>query len=125
MKNYNKINKNKINARRRFNRKILKEKVIKNLRIRLKDALKNNIKSKYTLELIGCSIIFLKQHLEKQFKIGMTWSNYGKWHIDHIRPCASFDLSKAEEQHKCFHYTNLQPLWALDNLRKGTKNDLP
>jgi hypothetical protein len=51
----------------------------------------------------------------------MSFKNYGKWHIDHIRPCASFDLSKASEQKECFHYTNLQPLWAEDNLSKGIK----
>ena len=51
----------------------------------------------------------------------MSWGNYGKWHVDHIRPCASFNLVNEEEQKKCFHYTNLQPLWAKDNLSKGSK----
>jgi hypothetical protein len=91
------------------------------LRTRLHIALKNNSKFYTTKRLIGCSIKFLKQYLEKQFKQGMSWSNYGKWHIDHIQPCASFDLSKLSEQRKCFHYTNLQPLWAEENLRKGKK----
>jgi len=51
----------------------------------------------------------------------MSWDNYGEWHVDHKRPCASFDLSKLKEQRVCFHYMNLQPLWAAENLSKGTK----
>ena len=51
----------------------------------------------------------------------MTWDNYGKWHIDHIKPCASFDMSIEKEQKKCFNYLNLQPLWAAQNFSKGTK----
>jgi hypothetical protein len=88
---------------------------------RIWKALKGISKSKSTLKLLGCSIEKLKQHLEFQFQVGMNWSNYGKWHIDHIRPCAKFDLSKASEQRKCFHYTNLQPLWAKENISKGAK----
>jgi hypothetical protein len=60
-------------------------------------------------------------HLQKQFKEGMTKENHGLWHIDHIRPISSFDLTKPEQQIKCFHYTNLQPLWAKENLSKGSK----
>jgi hypothetical protein len=74
-----------------------------------------------TMELTGCSKEELTTHLESKFTEGMTWENYGKWHIDHIRPCASFNLEEPEEQKKCFHWTNLQPLWALDNIRKGAK----
>jgi len=92
-----------------------------NLRSRIRIALKGICKSKSTMKLVGCSIKQLKEHLQKQFKKGMNWQNYGKWHIDHIKPCASFDLSKSSEQQKCFHYTNLQPLWAEDNLSKGDK----
>jgi hypothetical protein len=72
-----------------------------------------------THEYIGCSIAELREHLQKQFTARMSWDNYGAWHIDHKRPCASFDLSKREEQLACFHFTNLQPLWAADNISKG------
>ena len=79
-------------------------------------------KSKTTMELLGVpNLEFLWQHLEKQFQLGMTKENYGKWHVDHIIPCASFDFSDPEQQKKCFHYTNLQPLWASDNISKGSK----
>ena len=71
--------------------------------------------------LLGCSINEFRQYLESKFISGMTWDNYGTWHIDHIIPCASFDLTIIDEQKKCFHYTNQQPLWAIDNLRKGDK----
>jgi hypothetical protein len=89
------------------------------LRARVKSVLRGKNKSEHTLKLLGCSLNKLKQHLEKQFKPGMTWKNYGLWHIDHIKPCAKFDLSKPSEQRKCFNYKNLQPLWAIDNLRKS------
>jgi hypothetical protein len=91
------------------------------LRSRIWHALKHNFKSKSTLKLIGCSIEFLKFYLERKFEYNMNWNNYGKWHVDHIIPCASFDLSNPEEQALCFHYTNLQPLWAKDNLKKHAK----
>lgn len=62
---------------------------------------------------------YLKNWLKLQFKEKMSFENYGTWHIDHIRPCSSFDLSLSEHQEACFHYTNLQPLWAKENLKKG------
>jgi hypothetical protein len=96
-------------------------KILDNLRSRIFDALKNSTKSARTLELIGCSIKFLKKYLKSRFVKGMSWKNYGLWHIDHIKPCAKFNLSKPEEQKKCFHYINLQPLWAFDNMSKGVK----
>jgi len=94
-----------------------------NLANRLRSAIKNNSKSEKTELLIGCSFEFLKKHIESQWSEGMSWDNYTTkgWHIDHIIPCASFDLSKEEEQKKCFHYTNLQPLWWYDNLSKHSK----
>jgi hypothetical protein len=92
----------------------------KNLRTRIWLALKNINKSKTTTKLLGCSIEKLKKHLQAQFKPGMSWENYGKWHVDHIKPCARFDLTEESEQKKCFHYTNLQPLWAEENQKKGS-----
>lgn len=93
------------------------------LRCRIREALKHNYKSVHTMELIGCSIEFLKSYIESKFQIGMTWENYGRfgWHIDHIQPCSSFDLSKPENQKICFNYSNLQPLWFKENLLKGAK----
>jgi hypothetical protein len=61
----------------------------------------------------------LRAHLEHQFKDGMTWDNHGEWHIDHIKPCVQFDLTDPEQQKECFHYTNMQPLWAFENQSKG------
>ena len=92
-----------------------------NCRGRIYRALKGQKKSKSTEKLVGCSFSELKIYLQNKFLEGMSWSNYGEWHIDHILPCASFDLSKIEEQEKCFHYTNLQPLWGIDNLIKSAK----
>lgn len=100
-------------------------KIKENLRNRMQSAIKYNCGKKAfkTIDLIGCSVVELKQHLESQFKEGMSWDNHGLhgWHIDHIIPCASFDLTNSEEQKKCFHYTNLQPLWANENISKGKK----
>ncbi len=121
-------NPEKVNAIMRIYRKNKRRtnlafKLMCNLRGRLYNALSHNLKSASTIELLGCEVSFLKQHLESKFKPGMTWENHGVhgWHIDHIRPCASFDLSKPDEQQKCFHYTNLQPLWAEDNRNKSDK----
>ena len=95
------------------------------LRNRLNRALKEkqSLKVGNTFNLLGTDIQGIKRHLEKQFQSGMTWDNRGfyTWHIDHIKPLASFDLTKPEEQRKAFHYTNLQPLWMKDNLSKGAR----
>jgi hypothetical protein len=98
-------------------------KILQTLRCRLYHALINQKVDKLykTKQLTGCNLPFLKGYLEAKFTEGMTWENHGKWHIDHIKPCCSFDLNNDEEQKKCFYYTNLQPLWAKDNLSKGGK----
>jgi len=101
-------------------------KILCNLRGRLSHAIKDRKKSASTKKLIGCSIKDLKQHLQSQFRKDMNWDNYGYkkgvrcWEIDHIIPCASFDLINKSEQQKCFHYSNLQPLWAKENKEKGS-----
>jgi len=93
------------------------------LRSRLYSALKNNAKVGSAVRDLGCSIPELKLHLESLFKPGMSWDNYGLsgWHIDHIIPLSSFDLSNVEQFKKACHYTNLQPLLATENLSKGGK----
>ena len=96
-------------------------KLSKRLRSRMRQVLKSNQKSENTAILTGCSTEVLKEYLEKQFKPGMTWENHGEWHIDHKIPCAAFDLSDPCEQKRCFNFKNLQPLWAIDNLRKNDR----
>jgi len=95
--------------------------LLKSCRRRLNHAIKGNSKSASAKKLLGCTLEYLRQHLEKQFTERMTFENYGKWQIDHIIPCSSFNMENEEEQRQCFHYTNLQPLWAEDNLRKSNK----
>ncbi len=98
-------------------------KIYQRCRARLYQAVKGYVKSARTLELIGCSVEYLLEHLENQFTEGMTWENYGEWHIDHIIPCSYFDFRKEEHQRWCFNYKNLQPLWAEDNYAKSNKID--
>lgn len=94
-------------------------KLSNSLRRRTRMALKRGQKAGSAVKDLGCSIEFLKQHLEYQFQKGMSWGNYGKWHIDHKQPLASFDLTNRKQFLKACHYTNLQPLWAADNQSKG------
>lgn len=92
-----------------------------NLRSRLNKAIKNSQKTGSAVNDLGCSIEELKKHLESQFQPGMTWDNWSRdgWHIDHIVPLSSFDLTDRQQLLKACHYTNLQPLWAEDNLGKN------
>ena len=80
---------------------------------------KNITKQNKTFDIVGCSPQSLKEHLENQFTDGMSWDNRCEWHIDHIIPLSS--AKTEEEMCKLFHYTNLQPLWAEDNLKKSNK----
>lgn len=122
-KKYQQKNRAKINKYHCDRRKLDEQyRILHSLRVRLYGATKGLL-SESTIKLIGCSTSELKNHLEKQFVKGMSWQNYGKngWHIDHIKPCTSFDLTDPKQQKLCFHYTNLQPLWASDNISKGNK----
>lgn len=123
-KNYNSINKEKRNEHlkiKRINNPIYR--LSHNVRGRIYTFLKNNnniTKNNKTFEIIGCSPEFLKEHIEKQFTKGMSWDLMGKYiHIDHIIPLSS--AKTEEEVYKLCHYTNLQPLWAKDNLKKSNK----
>jgi hypothetical protein len=92
-----------------------------NIRTRIYNSLKNKKfeKNNKTFEIIGCDGLFLKTHLESLFTSNMCWENYGEWHVDHIIPLSS--SKNLNEFYKLCHYTNLQPLWAHDNLKKGSK----
>lgn len=124
-KAYNQKNKEKIKPRKRkyWQERMKKDSLFKikhSLRGRTSSAFKTGYpKSKKTLDLIGCPWENLKEHLEAQFTEGMTWENYGLygWHVDHIMPLSS--AKTLEEIEALCHYTNLQPLWAEDNLKKG------
>lgn len=91
----------------------------KYLRSRLYSAIKNNQKLGSAVSDLGCTIEELRFYLEKSFTSLMTWDNYGDWHIDHVRPLASFDLTNPKQFKEACHYTNLQPLWAEDNFKKS------
>ncbi len=82
-------------------------------------AITNNQKSGSSVKDLGCTIIYLKQWLENQFKKGMNWGNHGEWHIDHQIPLSIVDLTNIEDLKQVCHYTNLQPMWADENIKKG------
>ncbi|RKZ06078.1 hypothetical protein DRQ25_14710 [Candidatus Fermentibacteria bacterium] len=93
------------------------------LRDRFTKAIKNNSKTGSAVRDLGCSIEKLKLYLEKMFRPGMSWGNHGagedKWHIDHVKPLSIFDLTDRKQLLEACHYTNLQPLWQVENLKKG------
>ena len=91
------------------------------LRRRFLLAVKNNQKSGSAVKDLGCSISEFKKYIESKFSPGMSWENRGAsgWHFDHIKPLCSFDLSDRDQMKVACHYTNIQPMWAIDNLKKG------
>jgi hypothetical protein len=113
------------NELRRIKRQTNPEyRIVTCLRARLGGFVTGTHKSAPTLELLGCTLEELRKHLESLWQTGMNWDNHGfgddKWHIDHKRPCASFDLNEPAQQRECFHYSNLQPMWQKDNISKGS-----
>jgi hypothetical protein len=128
--NYRKLNRRQIQNTMNKYEKVRKQidpgfKLSKTLRSRVGSALKAMKTSKHmnTMKLTGCDIKYLKKHLETLFEPNMTWKNHGKWHIDHIIPCSSFDLTDKVQQQMCFNWRNLQPMWQIDNLEKSGKFD--
>lgn len=126
-KNWYQKNKNKIRIYRNNKKKTdIQYKLSENLRGRLRNAIQGNQKVGSAVKDLGCTIDELKTYLESKFKPSMTWDNYGfyGWHIDHIKPLASFDLTDRKQFLEVCHYTNLQPLWANENLSKGKKVEI-
>jgi len=131
-KDYYQENKERINKSRIiFKNNNINAKIAANLRTRIGRALKCLNKSDKTLNILGCTVEQFRKHLESQFKDGMSWENYGRgwgnkgmkeWHIDHKIPIDIFNLSKDSEKRICFHWSNLQPLWAKENLIKSNKH---
>lgn len=100
--------------------------ITRSLRERIRRTLMDGIaggasKSAPTMKLLGCTMEQFMEHIEAQFDTKMTWSNYGEWHLDHISPCSSFNLTDPEQQRQCFNWWNIQPLWASDNFKKHAK----
>jgi hypothetical protein len=120
---WNKKNKEKRKIITKKHKKIPQIRFKENIRHRVYLFLKNEkvCKNKKTIEILGCGYDFLRKYLEERFSDGMSWENYGinGWHVDHIIPL-SFAKTK-DEIYKLCHYTNLQPLWSLDNLKKSNK----
>lgn len=122
-KKYLAENKDKINAYARKRREAIDVKLNTYIGNRVRQSMKGCKQKTKWLAIVGYSVQSLREHLESLFIDGMSWDNYGKWHIDHIRPIASFDFSgdPFETAKECWRLDNLQPLWAIDNIKKGAK----
>ena len=114
----------RVAAHQRRARQRLQCRLADNLRCRIYKAMRGFRRGVSAVRDLGCTIDMFRQHIERQFVPGMSWSNYGQWHLDHKRPLASFDLSDVQQQRQACHYTNYQPLWASDNRQKWDTYDL-
>ena len=100
-------------------------KMAKNLRARIREALKGNPKVDHTLILLGCSLDFFRAWFTYCFTEDMNFDNHGEiWHIDHTIPCSKFNLINEEQQRQCFHWTNMKPMYAKENLKKNCNHTL-
>ncbi len=99
----------------------------KSVSVSMSHALKQDKNGRHWETLVEYTFKQLKRHLEKQFKDGMSWDNYGKWHIDHIIPISAFSFGRSEDIDfkRCWALKNLRPMWSIDNLRKGSKLEKP
>jgi len=124
-KKYREKNKEKLQEKHKRNGKQIKNRLRNSMRARIIESLKhyNLRKSNKTINFIGCSIHQLHSWFEYQFVEGMTWLNYGEWHIDHVRPCCSFNMTNQSDISECFNWKNIQPLWKDKNLSKSGKID--
>lgn len=122
-KKYIKKNIDKVREKWKKQGEKINRRVRDSLNHRISEALKtqNLTKRNKTFNYVGCSRDELKKWFEHIFEDGMSWDNYGKWHIDHIVPCSSFDLSNEDEILKCFSWKNLRPCWSIENIIKGNK----
>lgn len=113
----------KANRRYKKTEKYKKNSLYRNISSSIRHSLKESKKDGSWTELVDFTLDELKEHLERQFGEGISWDNYGEWHIDHIRPIASFSITdcQCEDFKKCWSLDNLQPLWAKENQSKGSK----
>jgi hypothetical protein len=115
----NREKRNEYTRNRKSTDPIFKLKHLMNSRMRIFMRSRNIKKHNKTFDIIGCTPNELKEHIQTQFNDGMSWDNQGEWHIDHIIPLSSG--KNEDEIIRLCHYTNLQPLWAIDNIKKGSK----
>jgi hypothetical protein len=101
--------------------RIIKQRISARIKCALNSA--STYKNNKTVHYIGCEMVYFRRWLEYQFVEGMSWGNRSEWHIDHVKPCASFNLSDEEEQKICFNWRNMRPCWKTENMEKGDKID--
>lgn len=118
-----KISKRRIEQKRERTKTDIQFRISSNLRSSFRGAIKRGYKNSSVLKLLGCSVLDFKKYIESLWLPGMSWENWGKgegkWNLDHIIPCVAFDLRYKSQQEKCYYYTNLRPLWEIDNICKN------